>query len=106
MEFIVGPSLAHLLHEVRRVGATLAADYVYQAALGLAHAHERGVVHRDIKPSNLLLAQNAPASAPSDQPTQPAALGQIKILDLGLARFLQDQISRPDVTREGAGMGT
>ena len=30
-------------------------DYAAQAALGLAHAHEQGIVHRDIKPSNILL---------------------------------------------------
>src|SRR5438309_1574278 len=69
-------------HEAERVVANLvrkhgllpvetALDYVMQAAQGLAHAHQQGVIHRDIKPSNLLLAPQ----------------GIIKILDLGLARF-------------------
>ena len=34
-----------------------ACNYVHQAALGLQHAHEHGMVHRDIKPANLILAR-------------------------------------------------
>jgi hypothetical protein len=90
MEYVEGQSLADLLKEKRRVGPTLAAEYVRQAALALQHAHERGLVHRDLKPSNLLLT--------------PA--GRIKVLDLGLARFLQDQVADPGRTREGTALGT
>ena len=49
-----------------------ACDFIRQAALGLHHAHQRGLIHRDIKPSNLLVSRNPP--------------GVVKILDLGLAR--------------------
>src|SRR5262249_5299254 len=61
-----------------------------QAAQGLQHAHDKELVHRDLKPSNLLLTPER----------------QVKILDLGLARFLQDQIGEGGLTREGTGLGT
>jgi predicted Ser/Thr protein kinase len=90
MEYVEGTSLADVLKDKGAVSPARAADYTHQAALALHHAHEKGLVHRDLKPSNLLLSRD----------------GQVKILDLGLARFLQDQIGDPSVTREGAGLGT
>jgi serine/threonine protein kinase/nitrous oxidase accessory protein NosD len=90
MEYVAGQSLADLLKAKGRVPPLQAADYVHQAALALHHAHQKGLIHRDIKPSNLLLTPD----------------GQIKVLDLGLARFLQDQIGDPSRTREGTVMGT
>jgi WD40 repeat protein len=57
-----------------------------QAAEGLAHAHERGVIHRDIKPSNLLLDEE----------------GVLWITDFGLARRVAD----PAMTHSGALLGT
>ena len=52
-----------------------AAHYIAQAAVGMQHAHELGMVHRDIKPGNLLLDRT----------------GVIKVLDMGLARFFNKQ---------------
>jgi hypothetical protein len=57
-----------------------------QAAAGLAHAHERGVIHRDIKPSNLLLDDR----------------GVVWITDFGLARR-EDDIA---LTHSGQILGT
>jgi hypothetical protein len=71
MEFIDGISLQELVARRGRLDPARAANYTFQAALGLHHAHEAGLVHRDIKPGNLLLDRG----------------GTVKILDMGLARF-------------------
>ena len=90
MELVEGQSLAAVLGDQGRVTPARAADFAYQAALALHHAHQSGLVHRDVKPSNLLLSAD----------------GRVRLLDLGLARFLQDQIGDGALTREGVGMGT
>jgi hypothetical protein len=90
MELVEGRSLAAVLREQGRVAPARAADFAYQAALALCHANKGGLVHRDVKPSNLLLSAD----------------GRVQLLDLGLARFLQDQIGEAALTRTGTGMGT
>ena len=47
-----------------------ACNFIAQAALGLQHAHEKGMVHRDIKPANLMVS-------PKEK--------EVKVLDFGLA---------------------
>src|SRR5262249_7236342 len=76
MEYVEGTSLARLTSDQGRWPVARACDYVRQAALGLQHAYEQGMVHRDIKPHNLMLT----------------AAGQIKVLDFGLARFAQESL--------------
>lgn len=71
MEYVEGKSLRTLLKEKGRIPPAEAVGYAIQAARGLQHAHERGVVHRDVKPANLLVTPD----------------GTVKVLDLGLARF-------------------
>ena len=73
MEYVEGSSLQDLVPEKGLASFLDAAEYARQAALGLQHAHENGMVHRDIKPGNLLVDLN----------------GVVKILDLGLARFFK-----------------
>jgi serine/threonine protein kinase len=48
--------------------------------LGLAAAHERGLIHRDIKPANIWLETVHDAGGPS------GSRNRVKILDFGLAR--------------------
>src|SRR5262245_31001276 len=60
MEYVEGVNLSAILREQGAIPPTLAADMIYQAALGLQHAHDKGLVHRDLKPANLLLASAPP----------------------------------------------
>lgn len=57
MEHVEGIDLARLVQEQGPLPVPIACDFIRQTALGLQHAHERGMVHRDIKPSNLLVTQ-------------------------------------------------
>jgi serine/threonine protein kinase len=75
MEYIDGSTFRAIVKGHGPLDPIRAAHYIRQAALGLQHAHEAGLVHRDIKPSNLLLDRT----------------GTVKILDLGLARFFHDE---------------
>ncbi len=77
MEFVEGKSLDRILEETGPLPVPIACDYILQAATGLQHAHEQGMVHRDIKPHNLMLTPN----------------GKIKILDFGLARMVDPDSS-------------
>lgn len=74
MEYVDGVSMQDLVKLKGPLEAHRAAHYIYQACLGLQHAHEQGLIHRDIKPSNLLVDRQ----------------GTLKILDMGLARFFND----------------
>lgn len=75
MEYVDGSSLQDIIKKCGPMDATRAAHYIRQAALGLQHAHEAGLVHRDIKPGNVLVDRN----------------GIVKVLDMGLARFFHDE---------------
>ena len=53
MEYVDGLDLSKLVKTKGPFVVAHASNFVYQAALGLQHAHEQGMVHRDVKPSNL-----------------------------------------------------
>lgn len=74
MEYIEGSDLKTLVEREGPLGYRTAADYIRQAAGGLGHAHQAGLIHRDMKPANLLVDLK----------------GTVKILDMGLARFSDD----------------
>ncbi len=74
LEFVDGCNLHDFIRRNGTLGPARAAHYIRQAALGLQHAHEAGLVHRDIKPGNLLIDRQ----------------GVVKILDMGLARFFHE----------------
>lgn len=71
MEYIPGPDLGRMITAGGPMEIRRACEYARQAALGLAHMHERGVIHRDLKPANLGLANEGRT---------------VKVLDVGMAR--------------------
>jgi serine/threonine protein kinase len=75
MEYVDGASLQEVIKKFGPMNVLFACHYVRQAAVGLQHAHEAGLVHRDIKPGNLLVDRS----------------GTLKVLDMGLARFFHDE---------------
>ena len=78
MEFVAGVNLEELINLSGPIPWAQAADFALQAAEGLDHAHQHGLVHRDVKLGNLLVDRD----------------GRVKILDFGLA--LVDSRRDPD----------
>ncbi|MGO9110376.1 MAG: efflux RND transporter periplasmic adaptor subunit [Thermoguttaceae bacterium] len=96
MEFVDGLDLAEIVRRVGSLPVAEACELVRRTALALQCAHEHGLVHRDIKPSNIMLARS----------------GEVKLLDLGLARFYAEGASisplsgGEEMTGTGQAMGT
>ena len=82
MDYVDGVNLNDLVKKIGPIPYRTAANYIGQAAHGLQHIHECGLIHRDLKPSNLLIDRS----------------GTIRILDLGLARFTDDD--KDNLTRQ------
>ncbi|MGL6076436.1 MAG: serine/threonine-protein kinase [Fimbriiglobus sp.] len=90
MEYVAGKSLAELIRTGGKLDPETAVGYVLQAARGLGHAHERGMIHRDVKPDNLLL---------NDQ-------GIVKVADLGLVKTPLMQREADHLSTENSGLHT
>jgi len=77
MDLLRGTDFAALLKQTGPLAVYAALKIVGQACVGLAAAHERGILHRDVKPSNIFLC---------DENGQVRA----KLLDFGIAKITND----------------
>jgi serine/threonine protein kinase/formylglycine-generating enzyme required for sulfatase activity len=93
MEYVEGLDLAKLVKANGPLSIPHASNFAYQAALGLQHAHQQGMVHRDIKPSNLMLARKGGKAI-------------VKVLDFGLAKATRESPTDVGLTLEGQMLGT
>jgi len=82
MEFVDGTDLDEIVRKHGALSVEKACDYMQQAASGLQHAHELGMVHRDIKPHNLMVEESGSTASGSSE--------VLKILDFGLANFASE----------------
>ncbi len=107
MEYVKGMAVDNLLEKQEKLPPEIALLIIHDACLGLASAHNKGIVHRDIKPGNILIAENS----------------QIKLADFGIASGEKEhspkkesgnddsqatlaQASGENITRMGATLGT
>ncbi|TVQ01186.1 MAG: serine/threonine protein kinase [Planctomycetaceae bacterium] len=85
MEYVAGPSLRDTLDDhPQGLSESETLDWFLQAAAGVEHLHQQGLVHRDLKPANLF-----------------DDLGVIKVGDYGLSKFISD--ARRGGQTEGVG---
>ncbi|MEM1449258.1 MAG: serine/threonine-protein kinase [Planctomycetota bacterium] len=97
MEFIDGPDLCGYVEEHGALAECDALDVVRDVALALEHGLEASIIHRDVKPQNVLLQTHSGAGG---------ATLRAKLTDLGLARCTEDNAEMPNLTTQGAVMGT
>ena len=88
LEYLEGATLKERGPEIRSSLKSLL-ECLSQAAEGLAEAHRHGIVHRDIKSANLLITSR----------------GQVKLVDFGLAKLMQESSPEADATRGLTGAG-
>jgi serine/threonine protein kinase/formylglycine-generating enzyme required for sulfatase activity len=119
MEHVEGTTLSTLISEQGLPPVPLACEIIRQAALGLQHAQDKGMVHRDLKPGNLMVAaqQTAGGGAIVRMPKPGGTLPGwpmaplVKILDFGVARLREigpdgEPLKMQTLTQEGCVVGT
>jgi len=94
MEFVEGETLQNLIKGTARLDIKLAVEITTQVAAGLGAVHEQNLVHRDIKPTNIIVRLKEGGAVTA------------KIIDLGLAKTLDESASEAGISSPGAFVGT
>src|ERR1700674_2000267 len=94
MEFVEGETLEKLIKRSGRLEVKLALEIATQVAGGLAAVHEQHLVHRDIKPTNIMVRLKEEGGVTA------------KIIDLGLAKTVDESASEAGISSPGAFAGT
>ncbi len=94
MEYLQGETLSARVHHDGALQEATAIRIARQIASALGAVHERGIVHRDLKPDNVFLSNHL------DYPDF------VKILDFGIAKFLQTDQASKQHTQLGTVVGT
>jgi serine/threonine protein kinase len=94
MEFVEGETLENLIRRSVRLEVELALEIATQVAAGLAAVHKQKLVHRDIKPSNIMVS------------SEDAGAVTAKIIDLGLAKAINEPGSQTAISMPGGFVGT
>ena len=94
MEFVEGETLESLIKRSGRLEVKLALEIATQVAAGLAAVHKKRLVHRDIKPSNIMVSLEEGGAVTA------------KIIDLGLAKTVNEPGSQTAISIPGGFAGT
>ena len=94
MEFVDGETLESLIKRSGPLEVRFSLEIAEQVGAGLAAVHKRNLVHRDIKPSNIMVV--------SKDGSSPMA----KIIDLGLAKAIDESGNQSAISMPGAFVGT
>ena len=86
MEYLEGETLAQIIRQRTPMLLRRKLEIMRDLCLGLAYAHDQGVIHRDVKPANVMVGVQ----------------GHVTILDFGIARLL----NMSDESQGGVIVGT
>jgi serine/threonine-protein kinase len=93
MERLEGETVTQRLQHERPLKIEFAIDIALGVLSALVKTHSLGILHRDLKPDNLYIIQT------DDGPI-------VKVLDFGISKFVTQEMSKSQLTRNGFVMGT
>jgi hypothetical protein len=94
MEFVEGETLENLIKRSGRLEVKTALEIATQVTAGLAALHKQNLVHRDLKPGNIMVSMEDGGALTA------------KIIDLGLAKAVNEENSHIAISIPGGFAGT